>query len=359
MTNTETSGSDPGDGLPFQTLAELLGSNDPERSFVLQHYIALGAKTLIVSRPKVGKSTWAFGLVSALQREEPYCGLKTAKGVGVLYLTEETSPDALRLKSDRAGIDLDDPTLRVLRRADVHGMAWPDVVAQVRDYAVAWREDAGLDAVVIILDTLSSWAGFSEGGEQDSSATTRALDATNVWAAADFAVLVLHHAGWSANRSRGSSAIVGAVDVIAFLEGTAGTTTPRTLVYQGGRLDDGDTPHRLNILADGSGHLALIGEGHRQKTVAKLSDVFHLVDSARPDGMTVAAVSEALDCSTRTAQRYLSELVGTGWLILDSETGGEGGGRVSAYRAAGGMLRLLLGLDGTPDGERRDSDAPV
>jgi AAA domain len=359
MTNTETPGPDPGGGLPFQTLAELLGTEDPERAFVLEHYIALGAKTLIVSRPKVGKSTWAFGLVNALQREEPYCGLKTAKGVGVLYLTEETSREATRLKAERAGIDLDDPTLRVLRRADVHGMQWPDVVAQVRDFAVAWREDANLHAVVIILDTLSSWAGFSEGGEQDSAATTRALDAMNIWAATDFAVLVLHHAGWSAKRSRGSSAIVGAVDVVTYLEGTAGTTTPRTLVYQGGRLDDGNTPQRLNIHADGSGRLALIGEGHRQKTAAKLSDVFHLVDSVRPDGMTVAAVSEALDCSTRTAQRYLSELVGTGWLLLEDQAGGEGGGRVSVYRAAGGMLRLILDLDGTPDDERPASDAPL
>lgn len=310
--------------VAWKTLTGML-VDAPELRWVWKHYIVREGKTLLVARPKVGKSTTVFGLIGALRRgADDFCGQPIGSNVGVLYLTEETNREALRTKVASAGLDVNDDGLLVVRRVDMNGQRWAeDIIPALHHDARLFRERGEYTDVLIVIDTLSKWAGFEDQQEQDAGATRSAIGALDVLTADGFALLIVHHAGWSANRSRGSTAIVGEVDVALFLDGEPGTSSTRTLKYQGGRMDTGDTPESLNIAFDPTGHLDAFAEGLRPKTADAVMDVLEVV-TALGGSATVPEVADRIDRSHSTALRHLRRLVELGHLTHEETMTPEG-----------------------------------
>jgi AAA domain len=319
-------------GLPFRTLAELIEHRKgaaPDR-WIVEHYVARGAKTLLSSQPKVGKSTTTFGMAKALRSGQEFAGLETAPNVGVLYLTEETSIRAIEVKAAAVDLNVSDPGLLIVQRVEVFDKPWPEVVELLRARAAAFKEAGSFSDVLAIVDTLGKWAGFKEGQEQDSGATREAIERLDPLAGDGHAVLINTHAGWSAKRSRGSSAIPGEVDIVLYLDGEPGSTQPRSILYEGGRLDDGETPRSWSLSLGDNG-LTSFGEAGSRRAV-RLAHVMDVVQ--REVVITSARLAEIIDVTDRTARRYLNQLVASGELLRQDEIGGPAGGRMTTYRPA-------------------------
>jgi hypothetical protein len=305
---------------PFRTLAELLALGDEKHEWIWERYCARGAKTLLSAQPKIGKSTLGCQLVGAVLAGEPYLGLATSDSAVALYLTEETNITSIAEKLVTGGVNPDDSRLRILRRVDVHGQRWPEVVLELSRRAVALRDEHGAAEVLVVLDGLSKWAGFEN--ENDSSETERALNALDPLAEAGAAILILNHAGWTARRSRGASGIVGAVDLVLFMDGEAGSQGARSVVYQGGRLHP-EPPDKLNVSMR-EGRLYVVGEGHNR---AVANNLVRIMDLLKHGPTTADQVAHLLDVSERTARRYLQELVAGGNARRSDEVSLGKGGR--------------------------------
>ena len=94
----------PNEPLPFKTLDELLRGAPPRKWLWGEDeegWIARAAKHLLPSRPKSGKSTLAYCLGAALTNGEVEFLGQPVGHAAVLYLSEETAPDAFRTKRDR------------------------------------------------------------------------------------------------------------------------------------------------------------------------------------------------------------------------------------------------------------------
>ena len=142
------------------------------------------------------------------------------------------------------------------------GHDWPQVV----DEAITKCREVG--AVLLVIDTLSMWAGLRGEDENASGAAAGAMEPVANAAAEGFAVLVARHerksGGEVGDAGRGSSAFSGAVDVaitLRRLEGDATATEARRLDAVG-RYDE--TPETLVIEAHRA-RLRLAGDRARAR----------------------------------------------------------------------------------------------
>jgi hypothetical protein len=79
--------------------------------------------TLLAGKPKVGKSTFLFGLFGALVAGEPFLGRQTSKS-GLLLLSEERE-DTLAEK--RRAFGLGGEGIDLLMRHEASGHPWPEI----------------------------------------------------------------------------------------------------------------------------------------------------------------------------------------------------------------------------------------
>ena len=140
-----------------------------------------------------------------------------------MLLTEERTA-SLKEKADRWHLEGD---IWALFKHEAYGQSWAEVVEQ----AVAHASVVG--AGLLVIDTLAEWGEIVD--ENSASETLRALRPVQAAAASGLAVLLIHHhrktGGGFGERVRGSSALIGGVDVVVELsrpEG-AGPKTARVL----------------------------------------------------------------------------------------------------------------------------------
>lgn len=298
--------------LPFIIPGEEPDHSDAE--VIVADLLYKGAKHLLVSPPKVGKSFAALALCAALRNRESFLGLAT-EPTKVLYLTEEIS-GSFRPKLARFGIEDHDDGFRYLRRsmAGVHGMPWDEVVQKTHEAALAFGSE------LVVVDVLHRWAGFGPDGENSSGVVAEAIGALDLLSEDGISTLILHHSTWSARRSRGSSDIPGAVDMIYYLDGSPGTDEARTIEFQGGRFDAAD---RISFRLGADGRLESLGSD-RVTQASKTSEVIGALEAlGRP--ATTAEVAKHLGWLERTALRWLTRAfdhrliardpgVGSSWL---------------------------------------------
>jgi hypothetical protein len=183
-----------------------------KKKWVLQGYFAAGSIAEMSGKIKTGKTSLLQSACAAILDGVPFLGQPTGK-TKVLYLTEQ--PDtSFREAMERAGL-LGREDFHVLSFGDTRGVAWPDVVRAAVIHAK--RIGAGL----LIVDTLSQWAGLSGDSENDSGTAIEAMNPLQFAAAQGLAVIVVRHerksGGEISDAGRGSSAFGGVVDVILSL----------------------------------------------------------------------------------------------------------------------------------------------
>lgn len=237
--------------IPYRTPLEVAASTSESPDWLLRGYLALGAITEVDGKIKSsGKTTLVTHLVAAILDGQPFLGQPTMR-TNVVYLTEQT-PGPFREALARAGVLFRGAELRLVFRADVASMAWPDLVAQVA--ADAKRDGYGL----LVVDTLGKLAQVRE--ENDAGEGGRVMAPLQDAAHAGMAVIVCRHerkgGGDVGESGRGSSAISGDVDVILQVRRSEGNVPKsRRVIESLSRYTE--TPEKIVIELTDEGYILL------------------------------------------------------------------------------------------------------
>jgi hypothetical protein len=216
-------------GPQFIRASDLAAQPQQEIEWIVDGMIPYGGTALLVSKPKVGKSTTALTLALQVARGEDFLGRKTRKGP-VLYAGLEGSERELHKRLAAMGVSDEDDLFVFVGRAPDDALAW------IRE-AVEQHKP-----VVIIIDTLQRFARLKD--LNDYAAVSNATDPLIELARESGAALVyLHHAGKSERTDvgdtvLGSTAIFGSVDTTLFIKRSAAYRTLCTQQRYGDDLDE-------------------------------------------------------------------------------------------------------------------------
>lgn len=294
--------------FPFTTAAELARREPQQTPWFVPGFVAPSVVVEIVGKLKAsGKTTFVAWLVLSLLLGLDFLGRRTRR-TSVVWLTEER-PTTFLETLKRAGLT-EQADLHILHWHDVKARTWPAVMKAATQHAI----DVG--AGVIVVDTVSQFAGLRGDAENNSGDALAAVAPLQEAAAAGLAVIASRHerkgGGEVGESGRGSSAFSGAVDIVVAIRRGEGQTKPTVRVLHTlSRFTE--TPDTLVIDLTENGYVALGTEG----TVAVLEAERTLLD--RLPGTEAAAVTlaELLDglqprIARTVAQEALRKLAAVG-----------------------------------------------
>jgi AAA domain-containing protein len=270
--------------LPFMTAAAVAQAAPEKVDWIIPGFVAPGVITEIDGKLKSsGKTTFIGAMTKAIVTGGCFLNRQT-KQARVVWLTEEraqTFGETLR----RAGIDTR-TDIHVLHWHSVKHLRWPILMSRVADYAMA------IEAKVVIVDTISQWAGLRGDAENNNGSQMEAAAPLQDAAAKGLAIGVARHerkgGGEVGESGRGGSAFSGAVDVVVSIRRGEGKTKPTVRVLQAlSRFSE--TPSDLVIDLTSDGYVVL-GD---TASVATLEAEQALIDRL-PTNQTDAADLEAL-----------------------------------------------------------------
>jgi hypothetical protein len=280
------------DGLPFVSAAAI-AQMAPERvDWIIPGFVARGVILELDGKLKAsGKTTFAAELVRAVVDGRSFLN-RTAKPSPVVWLTEER-PQTFLETLRRAHLT-EQTDVHVLHWHAVKHLPWPVVMARAADFALS------MGATVVIVDTISTWAGLRGDSENNNGDQLAAAEPLQDAAAQGLAVVVTRHerkgGGDVGESGRGGSAFSGAVDIIVSIRRGEGKTKPTVRVLQAlSRFTE--TPADLVIDLTEQGYVVLGDQG----TVATLEAEQALLDRL-PE-----READALDLETlRTAEPIIA-----------------------------------------------------
>jgi hypothetical protein len=215
----------------------------PEIEWLVKPYIVARGLTELVGKVKAaGKTTWVCEAIRCVLDGLDFLGESTAR-TPVVLLTEQAG-HSLRQALSRA---------RLLEREDLHiaqwyehnGMRWPEMVGAAAEAC------AEVGAKLLVVDTLSQWAGLHGDAENHAGDAMEAVRPLQEAAARyGLGVIYTRHerksGGDVGDSGRGSSAYAGAVDVILSLRRAGADTRPSVRHLESlSRYDE--TPAKLVI----------------------------------------------------------------------------------------------------------------
>lgn len=255
--------------LPFVAARELVMREGPDVRWIVPGYLPAGALVEIDGKVKAGKSTFTASLVRAALDGGEFLGRRVERSK-VVWLTEQ-SASSFGALLQRAGLE-DRDDLLVLPWHDARSWTWPEVAAGAVEKALE------IGAEVLIVDTLSQWAGLQGDDENNSGDALRALDPLQVGVGKGLAISLLRHerksGGSPGDSGRGSSATPGAVDIVLALQRPEGRHRATVRVLRAlSRYDE--TPAEL-MVEWVNGRYVSLGTGQdvaRQEALASVLEV--------------------------------------------------------------------------------------
>lgn len=262
----------------------------PMRREIVTGFAAEGELIALVGPPGAGKSALGVLLASCVASGATFLGRQVTRG-SVVYVAAER-----RIESER----------RLLASGSIHqpiyvsgarpALANPDDVAELISSVRAITADAELPVRLIIFDTAAKcFRGLDENSARDIGLAAEGLARIGEAFPSAFLVL-LHHTDKAGRGMRGSSALLGSVDLeVTIKSGGAG---PRLEVTKANAVPEGQSlPFRLVPIRDADGQEVI---------------------SARASEVEAAAANDSMRCGklpsdARTALHCLEErLKGTG-----------------------------------------------
>lgn len=321
----KTGGNETDGGLQATPIESLIENVPPEPEWVWRGYVAPFAVSLLAGRPKVGKSTFVFALLSRLVAGAPFVGLETV-AAGVLVLTEERR-DTLAEKARILGLVSIPPRTspiggnkrpaHVLLRHEAGSIPWPELVRQ----AMAYCHQHELRCLVV--DTWDRWTSLRGDAENAAGAVNEALEPLQYAAASGLAVLIVSHQrkslGEFGEAVRGSNALTGGVDVVLELERPA----PRLALGKHARAlravsRFSSTPDELYVELDEEA-AAFVAIESPEEVKAALEQTRIVEVLAGLDGATSAAVAETIELPDSTVRRHLNVLLERGHVVREGQ----------------------------------------
>jgi hypothetical protein len=284
-------------GTLFRTAADLVEESNPAE-FVVKPYVLAGAVTELVAKIKAGKTTYALGEIvrQALARGP------------VVYLTEQPSA-SFRVALERADL-LGHKDLHVLSFNAVIGLDWPGTAS------LATAKCREVKAVLLVVDTLSHFAGLTEESENAAGAALTAMKPLQAAAAEGIAILTIRHerksGGELGDAGRGSSAFGGAADTLMALRRVEGQGRPTIRKIECVSRFEGLPAEAVYEYLDG--HYQYLGTetdvSEQEAEAVILGNAPESEDKAK----TVEELIEGSKTASATAQRVAKRLVNEGKL---------------------------------------------
>lgn len=268
---------------------------------VVGPFVVAEGITELSAKVKQGKTTFASAMVAARLSGQPFLGHPVEPGP-VVYLTEERGPSFVGAL-DRFGVR-DHPELHVLLRHRASA-PWPEIVDRAREKA------RKVGANLMVVDTLSDWAGLRDEEENSTGAALAAMRPLQQAAADGLGILVIRHdrksGGEIGDSARGASAFSGAADILLSLRraDTPGHENRRVL-HAVGRFDGIPAQTVIEIR---DGRYVPLGDA----LDVERSEVLELLLQALPgeevQALTVDQLAEVVGLQRRaTLNRVLNDL---------------------------------------------------
>ena len=303
--------------LVFHNGAEIENAIAEEVPWVVEPYIAVGAMTDLSGKVKLaGKTTFALDMIGNVTQGTDFLGKKTSKGP-VVYLTEQPKV-TFREAMKRARL-LGQKDFHVLFRSDAFGVRWEDVVSE----AVRKCENCG--AKLLVVDTLSQFAGLIRDAENDSGAALMAIEPLQIAAARGIAVLTISHdrkgGGAPGDARRRSSAYAGAVDVLCGLRRPDGNgPRNRRMLVAVSRFDGTPEEVLIELHDDGYHSLGEPGEAAKEQVEQEVLDV---LPTSKATAIDIKTLVKKTKKTRAQLQRILDQLLTRG-LVHKTGKGSKG-----------------------------------
>jgi hypothetical protein len=170
--------------------------------------IELNTLITLTAKPKTYKSFMALDWACCIATGTPWNGRQVKQGAVFLIVGEGKSGFWKRLSawSKHHGIPFDNAPIFISERAAA--LTDTEAASDVTEAIEALQEKHGEPALIIV-DTLAR--NFGAEDENSTSAMNRFVQAVDS-IRGDAAALIVHHMGHEGTRSRGSSALIGAID---------------------------------------------------------------------------------------------------------------------------------------------------
>lgn len=292
----------------FQTAEELAQERNAKTEWVCYPWVAAGAITEVSGKVKqAGKTTFVTHMVSAVVRVVPFLN-EPVLPTPVVYLTEQSSV-TFRVVLERAKLT-GRKDVAVLYWNQTIGMRWEEIAR------MAVAECKARDAQLLVVDTLTQFAGLAGESENSAGDALRALQPLQEAAGHGLGIVIVRHerkrGGPVGDAGRGSSAYGGAVDIaVSIRRPEIRTARTMRLLQSVSRFDE--TPPELVV--------ELTPEGYEARGTSEdvaVRDAVEVIQEFAPRCEEDAVTFEELLVSTQlkraTAWRSVKKLVAEGVL---------------------------------------------
>lgn len=290
--------------LRGRTAAELLAEAPEHPDWVIPNVAARGWIVKFAAREKTGKGTLIFNLIGCLERgEATVFGPSTAPLTALIY-TEEPA-DSVREKVANAGLQ----SARIIYGYELNELAdWKAKASYLAQVLAA--DGHGL----LFVDNISRATGCEdEAGTELARAVEHLSDEVKTRAPHTVTVVDHHHrkaAGKLADKSRGGTALAGAVDCNIEIEHVGAWDSRVRKVSSRGRLSATIWDCQIALSEDGTRYEAVAASDEPQSADERRR--LRLLTDAGSDGLTVAELMAVAEIGKTTAGRQLKEFVRNG-----------------------------------------------
>lgn len=245
--------STPASSNLFETGETACAAQSADVPWDVESMLPSGSLVLLASEPKVGKTTLLAHVVAAALAGKEVIGLACRHQPAVVWLSEEAKAT---IQHPLRAAGAASPNLHLLLRSHMNALPWGQAVS------AAAKKAEDTKAGILIIDTLSAWAGFRGEEENHAGTVEAAISPLKRISARGVSVILVHHISKAPDRKgvaaiRGSSALTGAVDGYLLLRkvGQAEDSSVRSL--QGAGRGDG-WANGIHYELDASGRLLRI-----------------------------------------------------------------------------------------------------
>ena len=274
-------------------------------AWLVHDLLPAGGTSLVVAKPKVGKSVLSRDCAFCIARGEMFLGRKTRQG-RVLLLAFEDHPDKLREQLAAMGLRTDDLIFVHVgvKPQGVDGYTWLRAL-------IAFYKPA-----VVIVDPLFKLIAIKDGN--DYAEMSAKLEPINTIARESGAhVMCVHHAGKGERAGGesvlGSTAIFAAVDTGIFITRTGGDRFVQVELRYGIEME--------KTALDYNRKTGLIGIGSTQKAIRVGPIVDLVVDAVGSGAKTNLDIRKAIGGNQALVQQAITEAKAAGRIVIGSGTG--------------------------------------
>lgn len=299
--------------LILTKLGDLLSEPEDTVQWLVDELLPESGFSLLVAKPKVGKTTLARNLALQIAQGKHFLGRTTQQGP-VIYLALEEKRAEVRKHFQAMGATGEEEIYVYVASAPADGLQ------QVR--TVAER----LKPVLIIIDPLFRLTRVKDGNDyaQMTNALQPILDLARETRAH---VLCVHHAG-KGNREGGdsilgSTAIFAAVDTALIMRKMEGYRTLQSAQRYGTDLEE------TVLRYDPTTRTVTLGHTKETEDTARLSQAICEYLQGQSDPVTEAVIDDAVEGRTKARRAALRQLVAQGKVTRSGK-----GGKADPFRYA-------------------------